>query len=108
MAKKGQEIRSFSPEYKRRAVRMYLEEHRGLKSIAKELGLPSHTYVKRWVKAFQEKGEEGLKDHRGKSSNKKRRSPQAKSMEEENLQLRAENEYLKKLLQQEGWDVPNR
>ncbi|SDX57935.1 Helix-turn-helix domain-containing protein [Marininema mesophilum] len=65
MAKKGQEFRSFSAEYKRKAVRMYLEEHRGLKSIAKELGLASHSYVKRWVKAFQEKGEEGRKISEG-------------------------------------------
>jgi hypothetical protein len=33
-----------------------------VKTIARELGLPSHSYVRRWLKAYAEKGTEGLKD----------------------------------------------
>jgi hypothetical protein len=37
-----------------------------MREIAKELGLPNHWYVSRWVRAFEEKGPKGLEDHRGK------------------------------------------
>jgi transposase len=111
MAKKGQKFGSFSQEFKLKAVKMYHEEHKGVETIAKELGLPSHSYVRRWLKAYAEKGPEGLKDQRSmpaKEGKKRGRPPKANSLEEENLRLRAENEYLKKLLLQEGWDVPKR
>ncbi|WP_435873857.1 IS3 family transposase, partial [Polycladomyces subterraneus] len=61
MAKKGQKFRSFSQEFKLKAVKMYHEEHKGVETIAKELGLPSHSYVRRWLKAY---AAEGLKDQR--------------------------------------------
>jgi len=101
MAKKGQKFRSFSQEFKLKAVKMYHEEHKGVETIAKELGLPSHSYVRRWLKAYAEKGPEGLKDQRSLPAKEGKKRG-------ENLLLRAENEYLKKLLLQEGWDVPKR
>jgi transposase-like protein len=64
MAKKGQRFRSFSPEYKAKAVLMHL----GIREVARELGLPSHDYLYRWVRAYEKNGQAGLKDHRGRNT----------------------------------------
>lgn len=67
MAKKGQRFRSFSPEYKAKAVLMHLSG-KGIREVARELGLPSHDYLCRWVRAYEKKGQAGLEDHRGRNS----------------------------------------
>lgn len=40
----------------------------GMNEVARELGLPNHWYVCRWVRAFQERGWAGLEDRRGRNS----------------------------------------
>jgi hypothetical protein len=40
----------------------------GMREIARELGLPDHKYVCRWVKAYQDKGWDGLKTQRGRNA----------------------------------------
>ncbi|APU59231.1 transposase [Clostridium botulinum] len=92
--------RNYSKEIKMKAVKMYLEDGMGSTRIAKELGLSSYKRVLLWAKNYQEFGEDWLEERRGKDStvHKGRPNKKTKSIEEENLRLKAENEYLKKLL----------
>lgn len=97
----SKKIKTYPLEIKLRAVKMYLEDGIGSTTIAKELQLSNESRVLLWVKRFKEFGESGLEEQRGKykGSNKGRPRKQALSLEQENEKLRAEVEYLKKLLQ---------
>jgi transposase len=99
LAKKGQKFINYSFEFKLSAVNKYFEGEMGYKALAKDLGLPDHTYIRRWVISFKKLGEEGLIDRRGKSTSpyKGRSRTQSMSLEEENRILKMENEFLKKL-----------
>jgi transposase len=62
--KKGKEKRygrRYGFEIKLRCVKLYLEEGLPLSMLAKEVGA-SIDGVRRWVKAYQERGEEGLRN----------------------------------------------
>lgn len=92
--------RNYSKEIKIKSVKMYLEASTSSTRIAKELGLSSYKRVLLCAKNYQEFGEDWLEERRGKDSTVHKRLPskKTKSIEEENLRLKAENEYLKKLL----------
>lgn len=90
-------------EIKLKAVKLYLDKNIGSTTIAKELGLTDGRRVMLWVKRYKEFGEDGLKERRGASKGVLKGRPRNKelSLEEENLRLKAEIEYLKKLIQVE-------
>jgi len=111
MAKKGQKLKKYSPEFKI-CVIMDMREHHLSYSETMRKYFP-HTesknfnFLKRWERIFLEEGAEGLmKERRGRGnplSDKKRGRPPKldKKVEEdliaENQRLRMEIEYLKKL-----------
>lgn len=103
--------RVYSKEFKMIAIHMYYTEGKSAYAIAKELGLIDKSYVKGWLRTYQKYGEAGfdikapLQEQQSHSFTGQ--SPVA-NLEKENLLLKAENEYLKKLLQLEGWDVLKR
>ena len=113
MAKKGQQQRIYSAEFKIGVI-MDMREHRlGYRETARkyELTVTSEAsaanMVQRWERIFLEEGAEGLmKERRGRacaaSGTKKGRSPKLDPKVEEDLiaenqRLRMEIEYLKKL-----------
>lgn len=102
----GNKTNTYSAEFKLKAVKMYLEENRGPKFIARALGIPNRKQVEKWVKVYKTRGPEGLEEQRGKSCGPKKGRPKKLGVEDELLKLKAENEYLKKLLILEGWDLP--
>jgi transposase-like protein len=79
---------------------MYLEERMSIREVMRQCGIPDTKTVRSWVKIYQERGADGLQDQRGRTASPRRGRPITKpnSLEQENLRLRAENEYLKKLL----------
>jgi transposase len=91
---------SYSFEFKLRTVMMYLNEQLGYRKVAKRMGIKDPKRVRIWVKNYQQYGEEGLKECRGKTISSKRGRPRKKplTVEEENRKLKAENEFLKKLI----------
>ncbi|GAA0732606.1 helix-turn-helix domain-containing protein [Clostridium oceanicum] len=97
----SKKTKTYSLETKLKAVKMYLEDGIGSTTIVKELQLSDENRVLLWVKRFREFGEEGLKEQRGKYKGANKGSPrkQELTLEQENEKLRAEVEYLKKLLQ---------
>ena len=107
MAKKGQEYKNYSAEYKLNVI-MDMREHRfGYVETARKYDIPNYRVIQRWERIFLEEGVEGLmKERRGRacaaSGTKKGRPPKLDSKVEEDLiaenqRLRMEIEYLKKL-----------
>ncbi|MDA5111147.1 transposase [Brevibacillus thermoruber] len=96
----GKIRKTYPIEIKRKAVHLYLEGDKSYKTIAKELGISDKNIVMRWVKHFENEGMEGLEEKRGKAVGPRKGRPRKClfTLEEENLRLRAENEYLKKWL----------
>lgn len=77
-----------------------------IKSVSIDIGLPNHFTLSRWVKEYKENEYTIVERKRGKppmnktSAKKKENLTQEeylKKLEQENLKLRIENEYLKKL-----------
>ena len=50
----------YSPEFKLKAIEYYLKGNKSMRGVAKELGIPSHTPLKEWIKRYEEHGKEGL------------------------------------------------
>lgn len=99
MAKKGQKFANYTPEFKMAAVRLYLEEGLSYKAVAKQLGVPSHTQIRQWVKKYR--NGDSLEDKRQRGIRKpawRTGRPKTKfaSIEEELAYVKAEVEYLKK------------
>ncbi|WP_103106485.1 IS3 family transposase [Brevibacillus reuszeri] len=99
MAKKGQTFKRYSEEFKLRAVNMYQEEGMGYEAIAKELGIPSKTQVRQWVR--KKNSGESFVDQRGRNRSSDtpfvgRPRTKFTTVEEERDYLKAQVEYPKK------------
>lgn len=94
--------RTFSREFKLNAIRMYLSgQYGGYSPVTKMLGI-SRTNLINWVASYKEKGEASLEDGRGKSGTGQFVLPppiEGLPIEDENLRLKAENAYLRSLLE---------
>src|SRR5659263_70354 len=98
----GKKKNFYSVEFKINTIERYNSgEEGGVKSLSKKLGFRSHNMLSQWLKKYNEFGIAGLEDKRGKTSAPMRGRPQKHydSLEEEILKLKVENEYLKKLLE---------
>jgi transposase len=93
----------YSFEFKLAVVRRVLDDGATAEALAREHGLSSGNLVRSWVKSYRRLGEDGLKPkpkdrppHEGDRPPDDALSDLAR-LEQENLRLRAENAYLKKL-----------
>ena len=81
----------------------YCLNHQKNYALAAEAYEVSYQQVYQWVKKFEANGEEGLRDHRGRTKEEIELTPEEKMkidmkrLELENERLRAENLFLKKL-----------
>ena len=91
---------NYSFDIKLKSVKIYLVEGIGSPTIAKELGLSSNKIVILWVKRYNEFGKNGLKERIGTTRGLQKGIPRKRelSLKEENQRLKAEVEFLKKLL----------
>ena len=94
-------IYSWTAEQKRQVLRYMHENHFSCQETGIQFGIRGSSTVWQWERRYLEKGMEGLE---GKKKGRKPRTPKPKlpktreeELLEENLYLRAENEYLKKL-----------
>lgn len=99
----------YSQEFKLHVIRTYLGSPYGIRTIAKQFNLPSKNYISNWIVALKKENlfsEEELTLLQAKSTNSNgsrltikdifKMSPSEKQLTEDNLRLRAENEFLKK------------
>ncbi|ONI48204.1 hypothetical protein AN643_00320 [Candidatus Epulonipiscioides saccharophilum] len=93
----------YSNEFKEQAINRILIDGDSIKSVAIELGLSCDKILRTWVKYYLQNGNTLKKDNKGCFSMKKTikatNTPKSteEQLKEENLYLKAENEYLKKL-----------
>ena len=112
MAKKGQQFKKYSPEFKISVILDMRENRLSYCETVRKYGLGSvetggaRDMLQRWERKYLEEGIEGLtKDNRGRptiNGKKRGRPPKLDEQVEEDLiaenqRLRMENEYLKKL-----------
>lgn len=95
--------RVFDKRFKLNVVMRYLDGYGGSRFIGQEFGI-RHSMVERWVQAYREHGEAGLEPQRGKHP--KPKGPRPKDPESEVLRLKAEIDYLKKLIALKGGIAP--
>ncbi|PHB27152.1 transposase [Bacillus pseudomycoides] len=88
----GKIRRTFSIDFKMKAIEMYLHREMGSKLIGRELGV-TYSIVDRWIKNYKNEGILGLQEKRGRS-----RQTNATSQEDRIKRLEAESAYLKKPL----------
>lgn len=95
---------SYSFEFKLGVVRRVLEDGITVDQLAGEHGLSSGKLVQSWVRAYRRDGEDGLKPKPKERPLGDASKPvpdgglsDLQRLEQENLRLRAENAYLKKL-----------
>ncbi len=109
--------RAYSDEFKLEVVRAYLNGPHGIRVVSSSYGLPSKNYIPRWLIYLREKGlldplEAKKKSKSGSTVRKKgyegfssgKKTEREKLLERENLRLRAENAFLKKLREMRGGD----
>lgn len=97
----------YSQEFKEKAIKRVLENHEPTKVVAIDIGLSSDGELNRWVKVYKENGYNMVKRKRGpnlvmnrktkKQNKNETQEEKIKRLEEENLYLKAELEYTKKL-----------
>jgi len=89
---KGQTYKTYTEETKREAVRLHVEEKWTYRQITEHLQIQDRDRVKRWMRKYRQLGEFGLLDQRG-------RRIDYIDKDREYLQIKRENEMLKKCLE---------
>lgn len=113
--------RIYTQEFKFSVVQEYLNSPHGIRVVARSFGLPSKNYLTRWIDEMIKAGlitqDEVLAA--GKKSSKNigakahpyevhTATPRERQLEQENLRLRAEVDFLKKLKEIERRDAQKR
>ena len=94
--------RYYSPKFKEKALRRVFIDGESITAVAIDIGLSSRGILANWIKSYVENGYNIVEKKRG-QQNKKKKMTQSemqkkiKELELQNLRLRVENEYLKKL-----------
>jgi transposase len=99
LIKEGKVRKTYSSEYKLLAVKRHIDDGISYKRVAEEFRVHEQMIIK-WCKKYRNYGEESLREQRGSFKGPTKGRPRTKEMtkDEEILRLKAENEYLKKLL----------
>ena len=100
--KMGEKNKTHSKDFTLDAIRMYLSgEHGGYTPVARALNI-TRTNLINWVDRYTKLGEVGLEDGRGKGAMGQFVLPpkiEGLPINEENIRLKAENAYLRSLLE---------
>jgi len=101
MSKRVETNNKYTNEFKLNAVLMYLSgKYGGIGMIYPKLGLRSSKQLRDWIKKYKMHGIDGLENMTGKFKGLNKGKPEKKELtiDEEVLKLKAENDYLKGLL----------
>ena len=99
--------RVYSKDFKLQIINRILVNHESINSVAIDIGLPAPSILHNWLSKFKENEYNVVEKKKGrkpKSMTKPKKNEKVlsekdkiKQLEEENMYLKAENEYLKKL-----------
>lgn len=93
-------LRTYTRDYKLKAIKRYMLGNESLRKIAVDLGLTDYTILKDWVNKYKKSGEDAIQTTSGRRNyllHKERQDKIANDELKARIQyLEAENEYLKK------------
>ena len=93
-------------EFKLNVVKVYKAKGLSLRDCCLQFNIPAQSTLSSWISKYEQLGVEGLREQKGRPATMKKDKPAAKKaqpltrleeLEKENLYLRAENDFLKKL-----------
>lgn len=96
----------YTKEFKLNVVKVYNDKGLSLRDCCLQFNIPSQSTLSSWISKYQQLGVDGLREQKGRPATMKKDKPAAKKaqpltrleeLEKENLYLRAENDFLKKL-----------
>jgi len=96
----------YTSEFKLNVVKAYLDNGLSLRDCCLQFNIPTQSTVFSWVRKYEQLGIDGLSEQKGRPKTMKKDKPPAKKtkpltrleeLEKDNLYLRAEIDYLKKL-----------
>lgn len=96
----------YAKEFKLMVVKVYKDKGLSLRDCCLRFNIPTQSTLSSWVAKYEQLGIDGLREQKGRPSIMKKNKPISKKaapltrleeLEKENLYLRAENDFLKKL-----------
>lgn len=96
----------YTKEFKLNVVKAYKDKGLSLRDCCLQFKISSQSTVFTWARKYEQLGIDGLSEQRGRPKTMKKKKPAAKQtkpltrieeLEKDNLYLRAENDFLKKL-----------
>ena len=96
----------YSKEFKLTVVRAYKDKGLSLRDCCLQFNIPTQSTISSWISKYEQRGLEGLNEQKGRPRTMKKAKPKSKKtepltrleeLEKENLYLKAEIEFLKKL-----------
>lgn len=93
-------------EFKLNVVKVYKDKELSLRDCCLQFNIPAQSTLSSWISKYEQLGVEGIREQKGRPATIKKDKPAAKKaqpltrleeLEKENLYLRAENDFLKKL-----------
>lgn len=96
----------YAREFKLNVVKVYKDKKLSLRDCCLQFNIPAQSTLLSWLSKYQQLGVEGLREQKGRPAIMKKDKPVVKKtqpltrleeLEKENLYLRAENDFLKKL-----------
>jgi transposase len=96
----------YTKEFKLNVVKVYKDKELSLRDCCLQFNIPTQSTLSSWISKYEQLGVEGLREQKGRPASMKKDKPIAKKtepltrleeLEKENLYLRAEIDFLKKL-----------
>ena len=97
---------SYAKELKLNVIKAYKDKGLSLRDCCLQYNIPTQSTILLWIRKYEEVGLDGLSEQKGRPATMKKEKPSAKKnvpltrleeLEKENLYLKAENDFLKKL-----------
>jgi transposase len=97
----------YTKEFKLKVVKAYKDKGLSLRSCCLQFNIPTQSTIVSWARQYEQLGLDGLREQKGRPTTMNKDKPVSKKkaepltrlqeLERENLYLRAENDFLKKL-----------
>ncbi len=93
-------LKTYSREYKLKAIKRVLEGNESIRSVAVDLGLTDYSVLRDWIKKYKKDGEDAIQTSFSRKNyllhEDRQNAIATKELKERIEYLEAENEYLKK------------
>ncbi|MGD7665616.1 transposase, partial [Brevibacillus laterosporus] len=74
----GKIRKTYSKDFKLKAVQLYLNGEQGYKTLTRDLGISDPSILRGWVNHYRKEGIQGLDENRGRTKNPLRGRPRTR------------------------------